>query len=155
MLNQHQIIGYLGRDPELRYAPNGDPVCNFSIATTEKWKDKVSGEAMEATEWHRISVFGRLAEVCGQYLKKGSLCYVSGKSKTRKWTDKDGIERYSTEVHAYEMKMLGGKDGEARDTAPAPHAPTPQRTAQAAPAPQRKPAAMRTSFDNMDDDLPF
>lgn len=109
MLNQAQIIGHLGKDPETRYLPSGEAVTNFSIATTEKWKDKATGEQKEATEWHRINTFGKLAEICGQYLKKGSLAFIQGKIVTRKWTDKDGIERYSTEIKADTMKMMGGK----------------------------------------------
>jgi len=109
MLNQAQIIGHLGRDPETRYLPSGDAVTNFSIATTEKWRDKNTGEQKEATEWHRINTFGKLAEIAGQYLKKGSLVFIQGKIVTRKWQDKDGIERYSTEIRADSMKMLGGR----------------------------------------------
>ena len=109
MLNHIQIIGHLGQDPDTKYLPSGDTVCNFSIATTEKWVDKASGEKRDSTEWHRIAVFGRLAEVCGQYLKKGSLVYVSGKLTSQKYTDKDGIERVSYTIRANEMKMLGGK----------------------------------------------
>lgn len=108
MLNHIQIIGHLGQDPDTKYLPSGDTVCNFSVATTEKWTDK-SGEKQVSTEWHRIAVFGRLAEVCGQYLKKGSLVYVSGKLTSQKYTDKDGIERVSYTIRANEMKMLGGK----------------------------------------------
>jgi single-strand DNA-binding protein len=115
MLNHIQIIGHLGQDPDTKYLPSGDTVCNFSIATTEKWVDKASGEKRDSTEWHRIAVFGRLAEVCGQYLKKGSLVYVSGKLTSQKYTDKDGIERVSYTIRANEMKMLGGKpDGQDR-----------------------------------------
>lgn len=144
-LNQAQIIGYLGKDPEIRYLPSGEAVANFSIATSEKWKDKNTGEPREETEWHRISVFGRLAEIVGEYLKKGSLVFVQGKLKTRKYTDGQGIERYSTEIRAETMKMLGGRqDGERS---------APQR--QAAPQRQQAPAAAPSSFDDMDDDIPF
>ena len=147
MLNQAQIIGHLGKDPEVRYLPSGEAVANFSIATTEKWKDKNTGEPREETEWHRISVFGRLAEIVGEYLKKGSLVFVQGKLKTRKYTDGQGIERYSTEIRAEAMKMLGGRDSN-QGSAPA------QRQAPAAnprPAPARAPSG----FDDMDDDIPF
>lgn len=144
-LNQAQIIGYLGKDPEIRYLPSGEAVANFSIATSEKWKDKNTGEQREETEWHRISVFGRLAEIVGEYLKKGSLVFVQGKLKTRKYTDGQGIERYSTEIRAETMKMLGGRqDGERS---------APQR--QAAPQRQQAPAAAPSGFDDMDDDIPF
>lgn len=148
MLNQAQIIGYLGRDPEVRYLPSGEAVANFSIATTEKWKDKNTGEQREETEWHRISVFGRLAEIVGEYLKKGSLVFVQGKLKTRKYTDGQGVERYSTEIRAEAMKMLGGRDSsQGERSAPA------QR--QAAPQRQQAPAAAGSGFDGMDDDIPF
>jgi single-strand DNA-binding protein len=146
-LNQAQIIGYLGKDPEVRYLPSGEAVANFSIATSEKWKDKATGEPREETEWHRISVFGRLAEIVGEYLKKGSLVFVQGKLKTRKYTDGQGVERYSTEIRAETMKMLGGRqDGERS-------APPSQR--QAAPQRQQAPAAAPSGFDDMDDDIPF
>lgn len=137
MLNEAKIIGHLGRDPETKTLPSGDAVTNFSIATTEKWKDKNTGEQKEATEWHRISMFGKLAEIAAKYLQKGSLVYVSGKLVTRKWTD-NGVDKYSTEIKADTMKMLGGKQDSA--SAPAP---------QAAAAP--KPAA--TGYT--DDDIPF
>ena len=147
MLNQAQIIGHLGKDPEIRYLPSGEAVANFSIATTEKWKDKNSGEQREETEWHRISVFGRLAEIVGEYLKKGSLVFIQGKIKTRKYTDKDGAERYATEIRAETMKMLGGRDSN-QGGAPA------QRQAPAA-SPRPAPAPAPSGFDDMDDDIPF
>lgn len=110
-VNKVIIVGNLGRDPEVRYSASGDAMCNITVATTESWKDKQSGEKKELTEWHRISFFGRLAEIAGQYLKKGSQVYVEGSLRTRKWTDKDGQERYTTEIRADEMKMLGGRQG--------------------------------------------
>ena len=109
MLNKAQIIGRVGRDPEIRYLPSGDAVANLTLATTEKWKDKSTGEAKEATEWHRISFFGRLAEIVGEYVQKGSLIYVEGKIKTRKYTDKDGVEKYSTDITAETMKLLSSR----------------------------------------------
>lgn len=112
-LNKVQLIGHVGRDPETRYMPSGDAVTNLSLATTDKYKDKQSGEQKEATEWHRIAFFGKLAEIAGQYLKKGSQCYIEGKLRTRKFTDANGIEKYSTEIVAETMKMLGGKPSEA------------------------------------------
>ena len=144
-LNKVQIIGNLGKDPEVRYLPSGDAVANITVATTEKWKDKQSGEAKEITEWHRINFFGKLAEIAGQYLKKGSSVYVEGSIHTRKWTDKDGQEKYSTEIKGQSMQMLGGKP-EGQSSAPARQ-----------PAPQNKPAGDKTStgFDDMDDDIPF
>jgi len=146
MLNQAQIIGHLGKDPEVRYLPSGEAVANFSIATTEKWKDKNTGEQREETEWHRISTFGRLAEIVGEYLKKGSLVFVQGKLKTRKYTDAQGVERYSTEIRAESMKMLGGRDSNQGSAPPA------QRPA---PAPRQAPAPNQSGFDDMDDDIPF
>lgn len=119
-LNKTLIIGNLGADPETRYMPSGDAVCNFSVATTDKWKDKQSGEWKEATTWHRVSAFGKLAEICGQYLKKGSQVYVEGKLQTRKFTDAAGIEKYSTEIRMESMQMLGGKPSEQAQSAPAP-----------------------------------
>lgn len=158
MLNQHQIIGNLGRDPEVRYAPSGSAICNFSVATTEKWKDKQTGEKKEATEWHKVTAFDGLAEICGQYLTKGMTVYISGKSITRKYVDKDGVERYSTEIRANEMKMLGGPREEGGQRSSSEGRPAPQRAA--APAPSRAPAraaapATGTGFDDMDDDIPF
>jgi single-strand DNA-binding protein len=111
-VNKVILIGNVGRDPETRYMPSGDAVTNLSLATTDKYKDKQSGEQKEATEWHRIAFFGKLAEIAGQYLKKGSQCYIEGKLRTRKFTDANGIEKYSTEIVAESMKMLGGKSSE-------------------------------------------
>lgn len=143
MLNQVQIIGHLGKDPETRYLPSGDAVCNFSIATTEKWKDKATGDAKESTEWHRISTFGKLAEICGQYLKKGSLAFVQGKIQTRKYTDKDGVEKFATDIKADTMKMLGGKpEGQESRT---------ERSSGEPMAPSQRSAG----FDDTDEDFPF
>lgn len=139
MLNQVQIIGHLGREPETKTFPSGDQICNFTIATTERWKDKQTGEKKEATEWHRVSTFGKLADICEQYLKKGSLVFVQGKITTRKWTDKDGIERFSTEIKADTMKMLGGKPEQSE-----------QRQAQA-----QKAAPAGGGFDDINNDIPF
>lgn len=111
-LNKAIIIGNLGRDPETRYLADGSAVTNFSVATTETWKDKASGEKKEATEWHRINTFGKLAEICAQYLKKGSMVYIEGKINTRKWKDKEGNDKYTTEIRADQMTMLGGKASE-------------------------------------------
>ena len=136
MLNKVTLIGRLGKDPEIKELPSGDSVANFSIATTEKWKDKQSGEAKEAVEWHRINMFGKLAEIAGKYLKSGSLVYLEGSIKTRKWTDKDGIEKYSTDIKADTMKMLGSKG----DSAKSDHAPSGNQATQG-------------SYD--DSDIPF
>ncbi|MBK7786890.1 MAG: single-stranded DNA-binding protein [Gemmatimonadetes bacterium] len=136
-----------GADPDQRFLQNGDAVCNIKIATSESWKDKQTGDKKEATEWHRVVFFRRLAEIAGQYLTKGSSVYVEGSLKTRKWQDKDGSDRYTTEIVGSEMKMLGGKgDGESRQ---APQAERPQAQDQSAPA-KKKPY-----FDDMDDDIPF
>ena len=115
-VNKVTLIGNLGRDPEVRYTPNGSAVCNFSIATTRNWKNKESGERQEETEWHRIVLFERLAEVAGEYLKKGRSVYIEGRLRTRKWTDKDGIEKYTTEIVGEQLQMLGSKPAE--DAAP-------------------------------------
>ena len=110
-VNKVIIVGNLGKDPEIRYMPSGDAVANITVATTDKYKDKQSGENREITEWHRISFFGRLAEIAGQYLKKGSQVYVEGSLRTRKWTDQSGQEKYSTDIRADSMQMLGSRQG--------------------------------------------
>lgn len=109
-VNKVILVGNLGRDPELRYTAEGSAICNLSLATTSQWKDK-SGERREETEWHRVSMFGRLAEIAGQYLKKGRSVYIEGRLRTRKYTDSNGVEKYSTEIVADQMQMLGGRDG--------------------------------------------
>jgi single-strand DNA-binding protein len=147
-VNKVILVGNLGADPETRYMPSGDAITNIRIATTDRWKDKASGEMKEATEWHRIAFFGRLAEIAGQYLKKGSQVYVEGRIRTRKWQDKDGQDRYTTEIVADAMQLLGKREG--MGDAP------PRESAEAAPA-QAKPAAKKaaTSLADMDDDIPF
>lgn len=152
MLNKVEIIGHLGRDPEVRYLPSGDAVCNFSVATTERWKDKTSGERQEATSWHRCVAFGKLAEVISEYLKKGSKGYFGGKLKYGSY-EKDGVTHYTTDIQVNEMVMLDGKPegggGERQERAPAAAPRAPQGRA---PAASPKPAA---GFDDMDDDIPF
>lgn len=119
-VNRVILIGNLGRDVEMKYLPSGDAVANLSIATTDKFKDR-SGEMQEVTEWHRVSFFGKTAEVCGQYLKKGSAVYVEGSIRTRKWQDKDGIDRYTTEIKGEQMRMLGSRgDGKSRQASSTP-----------------------------------
>ena len=148
-VNKVIIVGNLGKDPETRFMPDGKAVCNFSVATTDKWTDKATNEKKEATEWHRVSSFGRLAEICGEYLKKGSQVYVEGKLRTRKWQDKEGQDRYTTEIIADAMQMLGSRSGmgggeprtEMRDSAAACES-----------RPAKKPAGQ---FQDMDDDIPF
>ena len=170
-LNKVQIIGNLGRDPEVRYTPNGNAVCNVSVASTRQWKNKESGEKQEETEWHRVVFYDRLAEIAGEYLKKGRSVYVEGRLKTRKWTDKEGKEQYTTEIVATEMQMLGGREGmgggASDDRGGEEYAGggggagggAPQRAPAPAsrPAPPSKPAPKpsATGFDNMDDDIPF
>jgi single-strand DNA-binding protein len=146
-VNKVIIVGNLGADPETRYTPSGDAVTNIRVATTDRWKDKASGEMKEATEWHRISFFGRLAEVAGQYLKKGSQIYVEGSLRTRKWQDKDGQDRYSTEVRGDVMQMLGRREGAGE-----PPAERSEPRAESKPPAAKKPAG---NFDDMADDIPF
>lgn len=154
-VNRVILVGNLGRDPEMRYMPSGDAVATFSIATTETWKDK-SGQRQEQTEWHRISMFGKQAEVAGQYLKKGSSVYIEGRLQTRKWTDKEGQERQTTEIRADRMQMLGGRSGgnafEVMDDDAGGGNPAP---AQRQPSGSSKPAASGSGFDDFDDDIPF
>lgn len=154
-LNKVQIIGRLGRDPETRTFPSGDMVANCTIATSEKWKDKQSGENREETEWHRVVFNGKLAEIASQYLRKGALVYVEGRIKTRKWTDQaTGQERYATEIKGDVMRMLGSKDdgqGQQGGGAPQQRQQAPQQQRQAAPAQQRA----SNGFDDMDPDIPF
>lgn len=153
-VNKVILVGNLGRDPEMRYMPSGDAICNVSLATTDTWKDKASGEKKEQTEWHRVVFFGRQAEVAGQYLKKGSQIYIEGSLRTRKYTDKDGIEKYTTEIRGDTMQMLGGRQG-AGDM-PAREAPPARGGYDAAPAPQAPPARQSGGgFNDMDDDIPF
>ncbi len=160
-LNKVQIIGNLGRDPEVRYTPNGNAVCNVSVATTRQWKNKDSGERQEETEWHRVVFYDRLAEIAGEYLKKGRSVYVEGRLKTRKWQDKEGKDQYTTEVIATEMQMLSGREGmgggAGDDRGGDEYGERPQRAAPAARPAASKPAASKpaTGFDNMDDDIPF
>jgi single-strand DNA-binding protein len=152
-VNKVIIVGNLGADPETRYLPSGEAVTNIRVATTDRWKDKQSGETKEATEWHRIAFFGRLAEVAGEYLKKGSQVYVEGSLRTRKWQDKEGQDRYSTEIRADVMQMLGRREGggEARSQPAAMDSKAAEPRA-AAPGAAKKPAG---KFDDLEDDIPF
>ena len=115
-VNKAIIIGFCGRDPEIRYMPSGEQVTSIAVATTDRWRDKATGEQREATEWHRISFFGKLAEIAGQYLKKGSQVYIEGRLRTRKYTDKEGIERYATEIIADQMQMLGSRQDSSQSS---------------------------------------
>ena len=165
-VNKVILVGNLGRDPETRYMPDGGAITNISIATTSSWKDK-SGEKQEATEWHRISFFGKLAEIAGEYLKKGSQVYVEGKLRTRKWQDKDGQDKYTTEVIADAMQMLGGRQGMGgegggassgggdygRSSSGSSSGPAGGGSGSAS-----KPAAAKggaAKFDDFEDDIPF
>lgn len=114
-VNKVILLGFLGNDPEVKYTANGSAVTNISVATSEQWKDKQTGEMQTRTEWHKIVFFGKLAEIAGQYLKKGSQVYVEGSLRTNKYTDKNGIERYSTDIHATEMQMIGGRENNSFD----------------------------------------
>ena len=156
-VNKVIIVGNLGKDPEVRYAPSGSAICNITVATSRQWKDKTSGEKQEETEWHRVVFYDRLAEIAGEYLKKGRPVYVEGRLKTRKWTDKEGVEKFTTEIVAAEMQLLGGREGGGggddgggggQRSAPAPR-PAAGRPAASAPA------KSSTGFDDMDDDIPF
>ena len=147
MLNKVILIGRLGRDPETRYMPNGEAVCNFSVATSEAWNDR-NGQLQERTEWHNITMYRRLAEIAGQYLKKGSQVYLEGKIQTRKYQGKDGIERTAYDIIANKMKMLGGgSDGKQAQQA--------QNGTPPAPPTRQAPAAPAAHVDDESDDIPF
>jgi single-strand DNA-binding protein len=152
-VNKVILVGNLGRDPETKYMPDGAAITNASLATSFQWTDKASGEKKEETEWHRIVFRGRLAEIAGEYLKKGSQIYVEGRLRTRKWQDKEGKDTYTTEIIAEQMQMLGSREGMGTgggDEHGEPRSAPPPR------APASKPAAKSaTGFDDMDDDIPF
>lgn len=158
-LNKVLIIGNLGRDPETKYMPSGDAMTTIAVATTEKWKDKQTGEKKEATEWHRVTFFGKLAEIAGEYLRKGSQVYIEGSLRTRKYTDKDGVEKYATDIKGDELKMLGSKQGGGDDQQRSSQPPA-ARTGAGYQAPAGGPAnrpgpAPKSNFSDMDDDIPF
>ncbi len=160
-VNKVILVGNLGADPEVRYMPSGEAVANLRLATTDSWKDK-EGNKQESTEWHRVSFFGRQAEVCGQYLKKGSQIYVEGSIRTRKYTDKDGQEKYATEVRGERMQMLGGRQGMGGDGGGSGASGSGGsygggRSSAPAAAPSRAPAsnAPANNFGDFDDDIPF
>lgn len=148
-INKAVIVGTLGKDPEIRYAPNGNAVVNISVATNESWKDRETGEAQQRTEWHRIVMFGKLGEIASQYLKKGSQAYFEGRIQTRKWQDNSGNDRYSTEIVANEMQMLGGRAG-GGGGAPMESGGQSQSQSQSRPAP-----AETAPMDDGFDDIPF
>jgi len=149
-VNKVILIGNLGRDPEVRYLPSGDAVANLSVATTEVWKDK-AGEKQEQTEWHRVAFFGRQAEICGEYLRKGGSVYVEGRLQTRKWTDKDGNERYTTEIRGDRMQMLGSRAGGGGGGGE----PPPERERSAGGGKPAGSAPAKKNVDDLDDDIPF
>jgi single-strand DNA-binding protein len=155
-VNKVIIVGNLGRDPEVRTFPSGDRVANVTIATTDKWKDKATGEMKEATEWHRVVFNGRLAEIAGEYLRKGSQVYVEGSIRSRKYTDKDGVERTAYDIRADTMQMLGSRQGMGGPSSMGDDDGASRRAAPPArQQPAAKPASKSTGFDDMDDDIPF
>ena len=176
-INKVILIGNLGKDPEVRYTPNGAAICNITLATTRSWKNKDSGDKVEETEWHRVVFYDRLAEIAGEYLKKGRPVYVEGRLKTRKWQDKEGVEKYTTEIVADNMQLLGGREGMGGEQGGGgggasrggdrssqgggggggdDRGEPPQRNAPASRPPASKPAAKSsTGFEDMDDDIPF
>ncbi len=157
-INKVILVGNLGKDPEIRYSASGAAIANITVATSDNWKDKQTGEKQERTEWHRVVFFNRLAEVVGEYLKKGSQVYVEGRLQTRKWQDKDGQDRYTTEIVANEMQMLGGRaGGGSSDYDQSGGYSQPARpAASSAPAPAAAPAQSNEGgFDSFDDDIPF
>lgn len=158
-INKVILVGNLGNDPEVKYMPSGGAVTNFSIATTDSWKDKTSGERVDKTEWHRVVFFNRLAEIAGEYLKKGSQVYIEGALRTRKWQDQGGQDKYTTEIVGSEMQMLGSRSGGNESFGQS----APQQSNQPARAPSPSPAQNRPNqapqapqnFDDFDDDIPF
>jgi len=169
-VNKVILVGNLGRDPEMRFMPSGDAIATLSIATTDSWMDKASGQRQESTEWHRVVFFGKTAEVASQYLKKGSQVYIEGSIKTRKWQDKEtGQDRFSTEIRGDRMQMLGGKSAGGGSSAPMDGGDdydyqqgNTSQSSRSAPAPQAAPAAPRRmepkpapKLDDIDDDIPF
>lgn len=155
-VNKVILVGNCGRDPEVRYLPSGQAVANVSIATTSRRKNRETGEVIEDTQWHRVTFYERMAEIAGEYLKKGKPVYIEGRLKYGKYTDKDGVEKSTCDIVATEMQLLGGRDdqagGQPQRSAPAP---TPDRAPAPAPAPRPAPAPASSGFDDMDDDIPF
>ncbi len=146
-VNKVILIGNLGKDPETRYMSNGDAVTNITLATTDAWKDK-NGEKQEKTEWHRVTFYRKLAEIAGEYLKKGRSVYIEGRLETRKWTDKNGVERYTTDIIANDMKMLGNRSGSGSFESP-------DHEEDSSVSSRSSPAKSANGFDDMDDDIPF
>ena len=155
-INKVILVGNLGNDPEVKYMPSGGAVTNFSLATTDSWKDKTSGERVDRTEWHRVVFFNRLAEIAGEYLKKGSQVYIEGALRTRKWQDQGGQDRYTTEIVGSEMQMLGSRSGGSGsfDQSPSNQQPSKPNQPQQQNRPNQAPQAPQ-NFDDFDDDIPF
>ncbi len=160
-INKVILIGNLGRDPEVRYTPNGNAICNITLATSRNWKDKNTGEKVEETEWHRVVFYDRLAEIAGEYLKKGRPVYVEGRLKTRKWQNKEGQDVYTTEIIADTMQLLGGRENAGMGTEDGGYSREDRGEPVARHNPASRPAASKpavkssTGFDDMDDDIPF
>jgi single-strand DNA-binding protein len=158
-VNKVILIGNCGKDPEVRYMQSGAAMCSVSLATSRQWKDKTSGEKQEETEWHRVTFFDRLAEIAGEYLKKGRPVYVEGRLRTRKYTDKDGVEKYTTEIVATEMQLLGSREGmggpDGDESRPAQRSAPAARPPATASSPKAAAAKSSTGFGDMDDDIPF
>ena len=149
-VNKVTLIGNLGNDPEVRYSGNGNAVANVSLATAESWRDKDSGEQQERTEWHRVVFFGRLAEIVSEYLHKGSQVYVEGRLQTNKWQDKEGNDRYTTQIVANEMQMLGGRGGTSANKEPAPESDDTVDS-----SPKKSQPIAKSPADDFDEDIPF
>ena len=154
-VNKVILVGHLGKDPETRYMPNGDAITNATLATSESWKDKQTGEKKEQTEWHRLVFYRKLAEIAGQYLRKGSLIYIEGSLKTRKWQDKDGQDRYTTEITVNGMTMLGGRGDGQSSGEPQQRQQQQRPQGNGGGQQQRQSAPQSRGFDDMDDDIPF
>ena len=157
-INKVILVGHLGQDPEVKFMPSGGAVTNVSIATSESWKDKQTGQPQERTEWHRVVFFNRLAEIVGEYLRKGSQVYIEGSLRTRKWQDQGGQDKYTTEIVASEMQMLGGRGNNSpMGGDQGGYSQAPQQSSQPSPqaSPQQKKPEAAQSFDSFDDDIPF
>lgn len=157
-INKVILVGNLGNDPEVKYMPSGGAVTNFSLATTDSWKDKTSGERVDKTEWHRVVFFNRLAEIAGEYLKKGSQVYIEGSLRTRKWQDQGGQDRYTTEIVGSEMQMLGSRSGGSSDfdqSSPPQQGARSNKPTQGQQPPRQPQQAAPQNFDDFDDDIPF
>ena len=154
-VNKVIIVGNLGQDPEVKYMPSGQAVCNISVATTDSRSDKASGEKQEKTEWHRVVFFRRLAEIAGEYLKKGSQVYIEGRLQTRKWKDQSGAEKYTTEIIANEMQMLGGRGGGGASGGEFDAPPSDESYGSSAPSKPAPSTAAPSTTDDFDDDIPF